>query len=40
MTRIARHDLQKKRQAFLLVNNHFEGHAPTTIESVIDRLAL
>jgi uncharacterized protein YecE (DUF72 family) len=40
MTRIAQHDMQKKRRAFLFVNNRLEGHAPTTIESVVDRLAL
>jgi uncharacterized protein YecE (DUF72 family) len=40
MTQIAQHDLQKRRRAFLFVNNRLEGHAPTTIESVIDRLAL
>jgi hypothetical protein len=40
MTQIAQHDLQKKRRAFLFVNNRLEGHAPSTIESVVDRLAL
>jgi hypothetical protein len=40
MTQIAKHDLQKKRRAFLFVNNRLEGHAPSTIESVVDRLGI
>jgi uncharacterized protein YecE (DUF72 family) len=38
MTTIAERSRQRKKPAFLFVNNRLEGHAPTTIESVADRL--
>ena len=39
MHRIAEHALQRKKPAFLFVNNRLEGHAPSTIEAVVDRLS-
>ena len=38
MARIAGQARQRKQPAFLFVNNRLEGHAPTTIEVVADRL--
>jgi hypothetical protein len=38
MQDIARRSLQRKKPAFLFVNNRLEGHAPTTIEVVADGL--
>ncbi len=38
LQRIAERSLQRKKPAFLFVNNRLEGHSPTTIESVVDRL--
>jgi uncharacterized protein YecE (DUF72 family) len=38
MVRIADQSRQRKKPAFLFVNNRLEGHAPTTIEAVADRL--
>jgi len=39
MHRIAGRALHRKKPAFLYVNNRLEGHAPSTIEAVADRLA-
>jgi uncharacterized protein YecE (DUF72 family) len=36
--RIAEGSVRRKKPAFLFVNNRLEGHAPTTIEAVADRL--
>jgi uncharacterized protein YecE (DUF72 family) len=38
MRLIAEESVRTKRSAFFYVNNRLEGHAPTTIECVIDRL--
>jgi hypothetical protein len=38
MAEIARRSRARRAPAFLFVNNRLEGHAPTTIESVADRL--
>jgi uncharacterized protein YecE (DUF72 family) len=38
MQEIARRSLQRKKPAFLFVNNRLEGNAPTTIEAVVDGL--
>jgi uncharacterized protein YecE (DUF72 family) len=38
MGEIAARSIRQKKPAFLFVNNRHEGHAPTTIESVADRL--
>jgi uncharacterized protein YecE (DUF72 family) len=38
MARIADQSRQRKKPAFLFVNNRLEGHAPTTIEAVADQL--
>jgi uncharacterized protein YecE (DUF72 family) len=35
LRQIAKRSLQRKTPAFLFVNNRLEGHAPTTIESVV-----
>jgi uncharacterized protein YecE (DUF72 family) len=40
LTRIAKHALRRKKPAFLFINNRLEGHAPTTIEAVADRLMM
>jgi uncharacterized protein YecE (DUF72 family) len=40
MGRIAEQAIQRKKPAFLFVNNRLEGHAPTTIEAVVDGWAL
>jgi uncharacterized protein YecE (DUF72 family) len=39
MRQIATHSTRTKRSAFFYVNNRLEGHAPTTIESVVEGLA-
>jgi hypothetical protein len=39
MTRIAESARARKVPAFLFVNNRLEGHAPSTIEAVVDALA-
>jgi uncharacterized protein YecE (DUF72 family) len=36
MRRIAEHSRRLRRPAFLFVNNRLEGHAPTTIEAVVE----
>jgi uncharacterized protein YecE (DUF72 family) len=36
MARIAEQAIHRKKPAFLFVNNRLEGHAPTTIEAVVD----
>lgn len=38
LSRIAAGARQQRKPAFLFVNNRLEGHAPTTIEAVADRL--
>ncbi len=38
MQRIAERARQLRRPAFLFVNNRLEGNAPTTIESVVDKI--
>jgi hypothetical protein len=38
LVRIARGAMDRQKPAFLTVNNRLEGHAPTTIEAVADRL--
>jgi hypothetical protein len=38
MTTVAERSRLRKKPAFLFVNNRLEGHAPTTIERVADRL--
>lgn len=38
MRTIAEGALRSKKPAFLFINNRHEGHAPTTIEAVVDRL--
>jgi uncharacterized protein YecE (DUF72 family) len=38
MRRVAGRAKQRKKPAFLFVNNWLEGHAPTTIEAVADQL--
>ncbi len=35
---IAEHSRRLRKPAFLFVNNRLEGHAPTTIEAVAERL--
>ncbi len=35
---VAERSITRKKPAFLFVNNRLEGHAPTTIEAVADRL--
>jgi uncharacterized protein YecE (DUF72 family) len=39
LRQIAERARQRREPAFLFVNNRLEGHAPTTIESVVDQLA-
>jgi uncharacterized protein YecE (DUF72 family) len=39
MRQVAEQARQQRKPAFLFVNNRLEGHAPTTIEAVADRLA-
>lgn len=38
MREIAERSRRRKKPAFLFVNNRLEGHAPTTIESIVDRI--
>jgi hypothetical protein len=38
MRRVAARAIQRKKPASLFVNNRLEGHAPTTIETVAQRL--
>jgi uncharacterized protein YecE (DUF72 family) len=38
MRKIAERSQRQKRPAFLFVNNRLEGHAPTTIESVVQEI--
>jgi uncharacterized protein YecE (DUF72 family) len=40
MAAIANQAHERKKPAFLLVNNRLEGHAPTTIEATADRLVI
>jgi uncharacterized protein YecE (DUF72 family) len=40
MQRIAERSLQRKKPAFLFVNNRLEGHAPSTIEAVAEQLGI
>lgn len=40
MRDIAAESLRRKKPAFLLVNNRLEGHAPSTIEAIVDEIAL
>jgi uncharacterized protein YecE (DUF72 family) len=40
LRRIAGRAIERRRPAFLYVNNRLEGHAPTTIEAVVDGLAI
>jgi uncharacterized protein YecE (DUF72 family) len=40
MRRIAERAMQRKKPAFLFVNNRLEGHAPTTIEAVADAIEI
>jgi uncharacterized protein YecE (DUF72 family) len=40
MAEIARKAAERDKRAYLFVNNRLEGHAPTTIEAVVDRLKL
>ena len=37
---IARRSIERKVPAFLFVNNRLEGHAPTTIEAVVEGIDL
>ncbi len=39
MRKIAEGSQRQRKPAFLFVNNRLEGHAPTTIESVVDSLS-
>jgi uncharacterized protein YecE (DUF72 family) len=38
MRRIAQRAMHERKNAFLFVNNRLEGHAPSTIEAVVERL--
>jgi hypothetical protein len=38
MAEIVRKAAERNRRAYLFVNNRLEGHAPTTIEAVVERL--
>jgi uncharacterized protein YecE (DUF72 family) len=38
MAEVARRAIARRRPAFLFVNNRLEGHAPTTIEAVVDQI--
>ena len=38
MRQIAERSLQRKKPAFLFVNNRLEGHAPSTIQAVAEQL--
>jgi hypothetical protein len=38
MRRLAERAIQRKRPAFLFMNNRLEGHAPTTVEAVADAI--
>ena len=38
MRKIAERSQRQRRPAFLFVNNRLEGHAPTTIESVVQEI--
>jgi uncharacterized protein YecE (DUF72 family) len=40
LQQIAERSREQRKPAFLFVNNRLEGHAPTTIEAVVDRLGV
>jgi hypothetical protein len=40
MRRVAERAIELKEPAFVFVNNRLEGHAPSTIEAVVDGIAI
>jgi hypothetical protein len=40
MRQIAERSIRQRQPAFLFVNNRLQGNAPSTIEAVVERMAL
>jgi hypothetical protein len=40
MRQIAEQSIRQRQPAFLFVTNRFEGDAPSTIEAVVERIAV
>ena len=38
MAEIARKSIERNKRSYTFVNNRLEGHAPTTIEAVVERI--